>query len=109
MAADGSIVIDTQIDTRGFRNGEANIRSAIGRLSSAAGKLGAVLAGAFAVKGIANFAQEAIELGSDLQEVQNVVDVTFTTMSDKVNEFARNAAVSAGLSETMAKQYAGTF
>lgn len=109
MAADGSIIIDTQIDTRGFRNGEANIRSAMSRLGSAASKLGTILAGAFAIKGITNFAREAIELGSDLQEVQNVVDVTFTTMSDKVNEFAQNAAVSAGLSETMAKQYVGTF
>lgn len=50
-----------------------------------------------------------MELGSDLAEVQNVVDVTFTTMSDKVNEFAKNAMTSAGLSETMAKQYVGTF
>lgn len=41
--------------------------------------------------------------------MQNVVDVTFTTMSDKVNEFAKNAMTSAGLSETMAKQYVGTF
>lgn len=50
-----------------------------------------------------------MELGSDLAEVQNVVDVTFTTMSDKVNEFAKNAMTSAGLSETMAKRYVGTF
>lgn len=50
-----------------------------------------------------------MELGSDLTEVQNVVDVTFTTMSDKVNEFAKNAMTSAGLSETMAKRYVGTF
>lgn len=30
-------------------------------------------------------------------------------MSDKVNEFAKNAMTSAGLSETMAKRYVGTF
>lgn len=58
---------------------------------------------------IVEFGKQSIELGSDLEEVQNVVDVTFTTMSDKVNEFARNAAASAGLSETMAKKYIGTF
>lgn len=55
------------------------------------------------------FGKECVELGSNLAEVQNVVDVTFTTMSDKVNEFAKNAMTSAGLSETMAKQYVGTF
>lgn len=109
MAADGSIVIDTQIDTSGFRRGEADIRRGFGGIASAAKKLSGILAGAFAVGGIINFGKSAIELGSDLQEVQNVVDVTFTTMSDKVDEFARNAIASAGLSETMAKQYAGMF
>nr|DAG18062.1 MAG TPA: minor tail protein [Caudoviricetes sp.] len=64
---------------------------------------------AFAVGKLIQFGKESIELGSDLAEVQNVVDVTFTTMSDKVNEFAKNAMVSAGLSETMAKRYVGTF
>lgn len=109
MAADGSIVIDTQIDTSGFRRGEADIRRGFNGIASAAKKLSGILAGAFAVGGLINFGREAIELGSDLQEVQNVVDVTFTTMSDKVDEFAKNAAISAGLSETMAKQYVGTF
>lgn len=64
---------------------------------------------AFAVGKLIQFGKESIELGSDLTEVQNVVDVTFTTMSDKVNEFAKNAMTSAGLSETMAKRYVGTF
>lgn len=64
---------------------------------------------AFAVGKLIQFGKESIELGSDLAEVQNVVDVTFTTMSDKVNEFAKNAMTTAGLSETMAKQYVGTF
>lgn len=58
---------------------------------------------------LVEFGMNAIELGSDLQEVQNVVDVTFTNMSDDVNQFARDAAKSAGLSETMAKKYVGTF
>lgn len=72
-------------------------------------KLGKVLASVFAISKIVQFGKKAIELGSDLQEVQNVVDVTFTTMSDKVNEFAKSAIESAGLSETMAKKYVGTF
>lgn len=58
---------------------------------------------------VVDFGKEAVELASDLQEVQNVVDVTFTTMSDDVDEFARNAIKSAGMSETMAKKYTGTF
>lgn len=62
-----------------------------------------------AADAVEEFGKEALQVGSDLQEVQNVVDVTFTTMSDKVNEFAKSADASAGLSETMAKEYAGTF
>lgn len=72
-------------------------------------RIGFLVGSAFAVGKLIQFGKESIELGSDLAEVQNVVDVTFTTMSDKVNEFAKNAMTSAGLSETMAKQYVGTF
>lgn len=72
-------------------------------------RIGFLVGSAFAVGKLIQFGKESIELGSNLAEVQNVVDVTFTTMSDKVNEFAKNAMNSAGLSETMAKQYVGTF
>ena len=72
-------------------------------------KIGLAIGAAFAVGKLVQFGKEAIELGSDLQEVQNVVDVTFTTLSHKVDEFAKAAAATAGLSETMAKKYVGTF
>lgn len=72
-------------------------------------RIGFLVGSAFTVSKLIQFGKESIELGSDLAEVQNVVDVTFTTMSDKVNEFAKNAMTSAGLSETMAKRYVGTF
>lgn len=106
---DGSIRINTQIDTNGIRRGETAVRGSLNRISEAARSTAALLASVFAVKKLIQFGKEAIKLGSDLEEVQNVVDVTFTTMSDKVNEFAKNAAASAGLSETMAKRYVGTF
>lgn len=107
--ADGTIYINTQIDSNGFNSGVGNIKNSIGGLGKAFSKLGVAIGGAFAITQLVKFGKEAIDLGSDLQEVQNVVDVTFTTMSDKVDEFARNAAKTAGLSETMAKKYAGTF
>lgn len=72
-------------------------------------KAGAALAGAFAVKKIVDFGKQCMELGSDLEEVQNVVDVTFPNMTAQVDKFAKSAAQSFGLSETMAKQYTGTF
>ena len=109
MAADGSVIIDTRMDTSGVQNGVSAIRQSFNGLGGVVKKIGVLIGGAFAIGKLAQFGKECIELGSDLAEVQNVVDVTFTTMSDKVNEFAKNAMTSAGLSETMAKQYTGTF
>lgn len=109
MAADGSVIIDTRMNTSGVQNGVSAIRQSFNGLGSVVKKIGVLIGGAFAIGKLTQFGKECVELGSNLAEVQNVVDVTFTTMSDKVNEFAKNAMTSAGLSETMAKQYVGTF
>ena len=55
-----------------------------------------------------DFAKEGIELASDLTEVQNVVDVTFGDSSGTINNWAKQAATSFGMSELAAKQYTGT-
>ena len=78
-------------------------------ITNIASKAGKILAGAFAIKKITEFTSACLDLGSDLAEVQNVVDVTFSKMNEKVNNFAQNAVFQFGLSETMAKQYTGTF
>lgn len=109
MVADGSVIIDTRMDTTGVQNGVSAIKQSFNDLGGAVKKIALLIGGAFAVGKLAQFGKECVELGSDLTEVQNVVDVTFTTMSGKVNEFAKNAMTSAGLSETMAKRYVGTF
>lgn len=105
MTADGSIIIDTRIDTDSF----LDIKKQLNGMASAAKKLGGAIAAAFSIRAVARFAKSCLDLGSDLQEVQNVVDVTFTTMNQQVDKFAKNAVTTAGLSETMAKRYAGTF
>ena len=78
-------------------------------ITGMAKKAGMALGAAFGVKKIVDFGKQCLELGSDLAEVQNVVDVTFPSMTAQVDKFAKNAAQSFGLSETMAKQYTGTF
>ena len=104
MAADsaGQIGLDLVINQQQFNK-------QLGGIQNLAKKTGKMLAGAFAVKGLTSFAKDCIELGSNLTEVQNVVDVVFPTMNKKVNEFAQNAASTFGLSETMAKKFTGTF
>ena len=104
MAEDsaGQIGLDLVVNEGSFQRQMAGIQNL-------AKKAGAALAGAFAVKKIVDFGKQCLELGSDLSEVQNVVDVTFPHMTAQVDEFAKKAAQSFGLSETMAKQYSGTY
>lgn len=55
------------------------------------------------------FTKEALKNASDLEEVQNVVDVVFDDMSESVDKFSKNAIQQYGLSETIAKKYIGSF
>lgn len=59
-------------------------------------------------KALVNFAMDSIELASDLQEVQNVVDVTFGKGAESVNAWAQAAAEAYGLSELSALKYTST-
>lgn len=70
--------------------------------------LGRMIGSVLAIGAITKFTKSCLDLGSDLTEVQNVVDTTFKTMSGAVNDFAANAMTSYGMSETLAKQYMGT-
>lgn len=98
----GQIGLDLVVNQGQFNKQMAGIQGV-------AKKAGLALAAAFSVKKLVDFAAQCIELGSDLQEVQNVVDVTFPQMSSQVDAFAKEAAASFGLSETMAKRFTGTF
>lgn len=104
MAADsvGQIGLDLVVNKNNFDSQMKGIQGL-------AKKAGAALAAAFAVKKLIDFGAQCIQLGSDLAEVQNVVDVTFPSMSKQVDKFAQDAAASFGLSETMAKKFTGTF
>ena len=53
--------------------------------------------------------KEAISLASDLEEVQNVVDVTFGAEgANKIETWAKNAGTQFGLTETQAKRFTST-
>lgn len=98
----GEIGLDLVVNHNQFKSQMAGI-------NGLAKKAGATLAAAFGVKKLIDFSKSCIELGSNLAEVQNVVDVTFPSMAEQVDKFAKSAAGSFGLSETMAKKYTGTF
>lgn len=52
--------------------------------------------------------KEAIQTASDLQEVQNVVDVTFGDSAAAIESWATTAQTQFGLTELQAKQYTST-
>ena len=79
-----------------------NYKNSIGSLTSMLAKL---VSAALVTK----FAKQCIQAASDLQEVANVVDVTFGKNADVVNRWAKNQAANFGLSETSAKRYLGTY
>lgn len=72
------------------------------------GKIKGVAGAYFGLTAIKSVVNNAINYASDLQEVQNVVDVTFGASSETVDSWADNTLYSFGLSELAAKQYAGT-
>ena len=111
------VIIDA--NTRGIRQELARVQSAVrqttnttqrqtNKMSSMFKKMAKVVAVALSVTAIVSFSKECIKLGSDLQEVQNVVDVTFGKMNEDINTFAKNAISQFGLSELSAKQYTST-
>lgn len=111
-ARTGSRKVQDDIDDIGDEAKETGkeIESSIGNaFSSLAGKIGGIMATAFAADELFEFGKEAVELGSALSEVQNVVDVTFGKKGSKViDNFSRNAIKQFGLSELSAKQFSST-
>lgn len=106
--ADGSIVIDTRVDTTGMAKGTSKVEGMLKKTMSTAKKVAGAIAAVFAVREIIAFSKECIKLGSDLEEVQNVVDVTFGKMSGAIEKFSHEAASQFGMSELSAKQYTST-
>ncbi len=76
-----------------------------GMFTTIAGKLPAVLGTA----AIGAFVKSCVDMGSDITEVQNVVDTAFGNMSTQADEFAKSSMERFGLSELSAKKYMGVF
>lgn len=55
-----------------------------------------------------NTISSAIDFASDLAEVQNVVDVSFGSSAEAINEWSKTTLNAFGLNELSAKQFAGT-
>ncbi len=102
MAVDGHLNFDTRIDTKGFSKGITSIKSMLGGIATAVGV-------AFSVGALVTFGKQAVQLASDMQEVQNVVDTAFGDMAHKMEEFADTSIKMYGISKLAAKQTGSSF
>ena len=71
--------------------------------------MGKKIAGALSIAALAKFTKDCIEVGSNVTEVQNVVDTAFKDLAGSADEWASNAMTNFGLSELSAKKYMGVF
>ena len=107
----GSVDFELLLNSNPFNKGLKDTTNTIksSGIENSLKKIGKLAVTAFSVKVIVNFGKECIDLGSDLTEVQNVVDVTFGSLNTEVNRFAENAITQFGLGQTVTKKYVGTF
>ena len=109
MAADGSVVVEVIVDENGVYKGIKSVKNQFNGLEKSVKRLGGLIAGAFSVAAIVRFGQASIQLASDLQEVQNVVDVAFGDMAYKAEKFASTAIEQFGMSSLAAKKTASNY
>ena len=84
-----------------------NFSKNVSKAVSSIAKITTVAAGVAGAAFI-KISKDAIDLASDLTEVQNVVDVTFGKNADKINQWSKTALQSFGLSELQAKKFTST-
>ena len=113
MAADGKVVFEITAD-------DAPLKKTINQTENWLKKLdlgnifdfsiGSMLADAVQNIGsaIKDFAAESVGLASDLEEVQNVVDVTFGNDAKTIETWSKKANKQFGLTELQAKKYTST-
>lgn len=126
--SDGRVEFDIVGNTRGIRSAiddaTSHIEQQTRKWDDAAGEasegmeskfssaLKKVVAGFSAIKigkALLDFGKDAVRAASDLEEVQNVVDVTFGAEgAAKIQSWASQAGKSFGLTETQAKKFSST-
>lgn len=87
----------------------SNVTSQTNKMKSAFSGVAKLVAGLTIAKSLFNIGKSAISMASNLQEVQNIVDVAFGSMAWKAEQFAKTAITQFGMSELSAKKTASTY
>ena len=95
--------------TNEAKTSASSIESSTGRISRAVSGIKSMVAKVAAGFGLYKLGKEAIEVASNITEVQNVVDTAFGDMAWKAERFAKNSIQQFGMSELSAKKTASTY
>lgn len=102
MSADGSIIINTKIDTGGFTKSASEMKTQFGGLAAAAKKLGAAIATAFSIGAIVQFGRESVnaasEMSSALRGLQSILEGqgrSFSAAQQFIKEYTQDGLIPA--------------
>ena len=94
----GTIDVDIDDAVNSLNRVDKQVDSSGKSMSGVFGKLGAVIAGAFAVDKIVDFGKKCLSAASDVQEMQNKFDVVFEKTGESMNKWAEDYADAIGRS-----------
>lgn len=132
--ADGKVVIETGLDSTGLKKGLNNLKpqftemgntgtkamnqisnsmngatKSMGSLKSSLKGIIGTLGLVFSLKSLINFGQQAVDVASDLTEVDNVVQKAFGNMRGEMDALADSSIKNLGISRLEAYQTGSTF
>lgn len=106
---DGSIRINTKVDSSGINKGTNTINNCFKSLKGSLSALGGTIATVFSVTAIINFSNEAAELASTTEaSVQRLIDI-YGEASNAVGDFIDSSARALGMSKSAAASYASVY
>lgn len=92
-----------------MKSATQNVTAQTSKIKSAISGIKSALVGLAVGTGLFKLGKDAINMASNLQEVQNVVDVAFGSMAWKAEQFSKSALEAFGMSELSAKKTASTY
>lgn len=90
-------------------NTAAHVERQTTKMASSFKKIAAFVAAALSITALVAFGKSCIDLGSQLAEVDNVIQQAVPSMEGRIDSFAKKAIEQFGMSEISAKRYAGVF
>lgn len=106
---DGTVLIGVDFDFDKADTSAKRITNSLSGVESKLKSIAKLAAAAFSIKVLVDLGKQAIELASDIEETQNVVETAFGDLTYMVEDFADTAIEKLGLSRLAAKQMASTY